>query len=76
MNDTPTPSELPLYLKATEPLELEDIPLQVALLTMELAAQRQALLALSAALRATALAAQLSPDLLSDEMATCPKPSS
>jgi hypothetical protein len=39
-SDKATPS-LPSYLRETEPLELEDVPLQVALLTMEVAALRQ-----------------------------------
>lgn len=34
---------LPPYLRATEPMEPEDIPLQLALLTMEVANQRKAL---------------------------------
>lgn len=34
---------LPPYLKTTEPLEPEDIPLQLALLTMEVANQRMTL---------------------------------
>lgn len=37
---------LPPFLRITEPLEPEDIPLQVALLTMEIAALRQVLMAL------------------------------
>lgn len=32
---------LPPYLARTEPMEVEDLPLQVSLLTMELAAMRQ-----------------------------------
>lgn len=35
--------ELPSYLRDTDPLELEHIPLQVALLTMELAQHHQLL---------------------------------
>jgi len=35
--------DLPSYLQLTEPLEPEDIPLQVALLTMELASLRRML---------------------------------
>lgn len=42
---------LPTYLNNTEPLELEDIPLQVALLTMELAAMRTAQAQTAALLR-------------------------
>ena len=36
-------SELPTFLRNWEPMEPEDIPLQVSLLTMELATVRQAL---------------------------------
>jgi hypothetical protein len=32
---------LPPYLQRTEPMEVEDLPLQVSLLTMELALHRQ-----------------------------------
>ena len=32
---------LPSYLLQTEPLEIEDLPLHISLLTMELASQRQ-----------------------------------
>ena len=39
---------LPPYLNNTEPLEAEDIPLQLALLTMEMASQREKLSSLSA----------------------------
>ena len=35
--------DLPTYLRLIEPLEIEDIPLQVALLTMELASLRRML---------------------------------
>lgn len=35
--------DLPPYLSNTEPLEPEEIPLQLSLLTMEVAAQRAAL---------------------------------
>jgi len=35
-----TPVLLPPYLNNTDPLEVEDLPLQVALLTMELARLR------------------------------------
>jgi hypothetical protein len=34
------PPDLPPYLRETEPLEIEDLPLQVSLLTMELAVIR------------------------------------
>ncbi len=37
---------LPPFLRATEPMEVEDLPLQVALLTMELANLRRMLGAL------------------------------
>lgn len=40
----------PPYLLNTEPMEPEDMPLQLALLTMEVRAQRQALQRLSAVL--------------------------
>jgi len=42
---SPPPSDpsLPPYLCNTEPMEPAEIPLQLALLTMEVAAQRQAL---------------------------------
>jgi predicted RNA methylase len=43
-------SELPPFLRNSDPLEPEDIPLQVALLTMELARMRADLAALRAAL--------------------------
>lgn len=42
----PEPSELPPYLYNTDPMEPEDIPLQVALLTMEIASLRQFLMTL------------------------------
>jgi hypothetical protein len=35
--------ELPPYLRNTDPMEPEDLPLQVALLTMELASVRERL---------------------------------
>ena len=38
-----SPSELPTFLRNWDPMEVEDLPLQVALLTMELATVRQAL---------------------------------
>ena len=41
---------LPPYLNNTEPLEPEALPLQLALLTMEVRAQRQALERLSSVL--------------------------
>jgi len=37
------PQSLPPYLLRTDPMELDDLPLQVALLTMEVAALRVAL---------------------------------
>lgn len=40
MSQPPHPSPLPPYLNISEPMELEDIPLQVALLTMEVAQLR------------------------------------
>lgn len=43
---------LPPYLLETEPLELDDLPLQVSLLTMELAAQRQQITSLTQRLAA------------------------
>ena len=42
---------LPSYLNNTDPLEPEDIPLQLALVTMELAAMRTAQARLARALR-------------------------
>lgn len=42
--DLPNPKDdpdLPSYLRETEPVELEHLPLHVALLTMELAQQHQ-----------------------------------
>ena len=41
---------LPNYLRETEPLEIEAVPLQLALLTMEVRAQREALQRLAAVL--------------------------
>ena len=35
--------QLPPYLHRTEPMEIDDLPLQVALLTMEIAAMRATL---------------------------------
>jgi hypothetical protein len=46
MDELP-PYDLPPYLLRTEPMELEDIPLQVALLTMEIANMRRSLEALT-----------------------------
>jgi hypothetical protein len=64
MNDIPTPSALPPFLRLTEPLEPEQIPLQVALLTMELAQMRTAMQRLAEALDAiTAAARAAAPDL-------------
>ena len=40
VSDTDDERQLPPYLLRTDPMELEDIPLQVALLTMEIAALR------------------------------------
>ena len=51
--DSPPNSNLPAlppYLLNTEPMEPEHIPLQLALLTMEVRSQREALQRLSAAL--------------------------
>ena len=39
--------ELPPYLLRTEPMELEDLPLQVSLLTMEVANMRRSLEAIA-----------------------------
>jgi hypothetical protein len=47
-------SSLPLHLQQTEPLEPEQLPLQVALLTMELAALRERMEIIAAAMRALA----------------------
>jgi len=49
--------ELPPYLRLEQTLEPEDIPLQVLLLTMELAEHRKVLLRLTRALEAAAEAA-------------------
>jgi hypothetical protein len=43
---------LPPYLLETEPLEAEHLPLQVSLLTMELASQRQQIATLTQRLNA------------------------
>jgi hypothetical protein len=51
----------PPYLMNTEPLELEDLPLQVALLTMEVASLRDKLMAATRLL---------------EEMARCLRPDS
>lgn len=50
----PLSNPLPPYLRETEPMEIEQIPLQVSLLTMEIAAQRQALERLAALFEAAA----------------------
>lgn len=42
-----TSTSLPSYLQTSEVMELEDVPLQVALLTGELAAQRKLIAALA-----------------------------
>lgn len=39
----PLPADHPPYLNNTEPLEVEDTPLQLALLTMEVAEHRRTL---------------------------------
>lgn len=44
-----SPDLLPPYLHNTEPLEMEDIPLQLALVTMEVAEMRNKLAAMSRA---------------------------
>lgn len=54
---------LPPYLHNTEPLEPEDLPLQTALLTMEMASFRRKLAALSQGLGD--LAQLINPDLFS-----------
>ena len=54
---------LPPYLNNTEPLEPEDIPLQVALLTMEMAALRQKLSTMSEIF--AQMAQLVNPDLFS-----------
>ena len=41
MSQIPQVSDLPPYLLRTEPMEVEDLPLQVALLTMEVAELRR-----------------------------------
>ena len=46
----PSSNPLPPFLRETEPMELEHVPLQLALLTMEVAEQRKALERLSAVL--------------------------
>jgi hypothetical protein len=53
---SPTQSDLPPYLRATEPMEVEDLPLQVSLLTMEVAEQRKSLASLADMLRLMAAA--------------------
>jgi hypothetical protein len=47
---------LPPYLRRTEPMEVEDMPLQLALLTMEVASQRQTLAKLADLMEAMASA--------------------
>jgi hypothetical protein len=51
---------LPPYLNNTDPLELEDTPLQLALITMEVARLREQLTALARQL--TTAAAMINPD--------------
>lgn len=55
---------LPPYLHNTEPLETEDIPLQLALITMEVASLREKLARLSQAL--TEAGQMINPDLFPD----------
>jgi hypothetical protein len=43
--------ELPSYLQITEALELEDVPLQVSLLTMEIAWMREKIASLEACIQ-------------------------
>ena len=45
---------LPPYLRRTEPMEPDDLPLQVALLTMEVATQRKSLALLATTLETLA----------------------
>lgn len=45
---------LPPYLERTEPMEVEDLPLQVSLLTMEIANQRHMLQRMSVILETAA----------------------
>ena len=52
---------LPPYLNNTDPLEPEDIPLQLALITMEMASYRQKLTAMAAMF--AELAKLVNPDL-------------
>lgn len=59
---------LPPFLHNIEPLEMEDLPLQVALLTMEIASLREKLTALSRSLTETAL--RVEPDLFLEEVTT------
>ena len=49
----------PPFLRNSEPMEAEELPLQVSLLTMELAAQREALMKVADAL--ATIAAMLRP---------------
>jgi hypothetical protein len=57
---------LPPYLRTTEPMEVEALPLQVSLLTMELATQRQMLQRMSLILE-TAAAMMKGPGLGIDD---------
>jgi len=50
ISSPPTGSQLPPYLLNTDPLQPEDMPLQLALLTMEVRSQREALQRLSSVL--------------------------
>lgn len=59
------PGSLPPYLHNTEPLEAEDIPLQLCLVTMEVASLRAKLEALSRGL--AELSQMVKPDLFSPE---------
>jgi hypothetical protein len=59
-------ADLPPYLTRTEVMELDDLPLQVSLLTMEVAAQRQALERLAAILGMAARMARPAPASLDD----------
>lgn len=54
MDTTTLPPWLPSFLAEWEPMEIEDLPLQVALLTMEMAAQSRRLRTLETALGALA----------------------
>jgi hypothetical protein len=61
---------LPGFLSLTEPLELQDLPLQVALLTMEVAQLRRQLILFAQA------AAMLTPPEMVDVQWPSPPPSS